>query len=1168
MRLTRGCRILYPLLGGLLAACQRPAPSAPGGPEAGIDPGRAFLKLSEIQPAARLPQGEPLSRGEPVEAAARYLTKAQERFNEQLWSETVSTLEKALQIEPQLVEARLLLARAAMRQGNNNLAESHLREVLRSDPREVAAYQMLGEIAWQEGKTAEAIESLRLALAASEGSPARPERILAQLTLAMALRKEGYLSAAVDALEAYESAAEHPTAEMTACRELAEVMVLYRGKAVGLIGEIQTQLGRHDLAAKAYERAVAQTPDDLPLRVRLAQSLARAGRADAAIDAVRRIIAENPEDPSGLALLQEVCGLVKQPQRFDAELIELARSARGPGLRMQLAELLLSRDKTSAAMEVLQEITSQDPENVKARCLLARLLLRRGAAAQAVDLLARTLAEHPGSYREVEAVLRPSEGRTSPKDWIEAAAARCREAPGDAAGRYLHGYACATAGRADEAVREYKAAATENPKFGPAWAALARILVDQKKWSDAVDAAQAAIKGGIADGDIYSIKGRAHLGLEQHEEGEAALLEAFRQNPKSAEPLFALAEEADRRGEKKRCEQLYKRILDDVDPRHLAARERLIRMYLNSDKLDKAKDYFSDFERFGQTGAAVDRCRAYLDLASSQEPSGATRLEKFRSELTQISKKYPGDAETQIELAMTYFTLSDFAAALAATDAALAIQPSDARARELKATVLAKLLDFEGAAALIRALAVDRPRDLKYQRTLLDLALNQADWSTALDLLEKLAAESDQKDAKEFFTRQWIECLVIGQRFDEAADRAKQWLEDAPADAARRDAYLSALRAAKKYDEAIDAAGKGLADDPTGAELRAQYVSQLLAADRLVEAQQKVLSWLAADSDDIGLNLLLIEVLRRAEDWDGAVELAQAGAELSQHRSRYQTWLAETLYRAKRFDEAVPYYRARVKAQPSREACLALMEVLEAARRWDEAEQFANSVLAPQLARRDAGEEYDRVTVLLMRRRLAHIYQETDRSKAAFAELEEILKMAPHDPGINNDLGYSWADAGMNLDRAEKMVRLAVGEQPRTSAYLDSLGWVYYKQGKIDDALVYLDRALRMAPYEDRLRQGDPGRSREAADPVIHDHYADALYRTGQGDQAAEHWRKARALIDARREEDMTREISRLKGKLDAKLEQWREGRPVDVAPLATIPAGSQPGSVQAHGAR
>ena len=92
------------------------------------------------------------------------------------------------------------------------------------------------------------------------------------------------------------------------------------------------------------------------------------------------------------------------------------------------------------------------------------------------------------------------------------------------------------------------------------------------------------------------------------------------------------------------------------------------------------------------------------------------------------------------------------------------------------------------------------------------------------------------------------------------------------------------------------------------------------------------------------------------------------------------------------------------------------------------------------------------------------------------AELERLLERFPEDPGCNNDLGYLYADQGKNLEKAEAMIRKALVEEADERAYLDSLGWVLFKRGKLKEALEPLEKAAEK--IERRCRPGSiqPGR--------------------------------------------------------------------------------------------
>lgn len=100
-----------------------------------------------------------------------------------------------------------------------------------------------------------------------------------------------------------------------------------------------------------------------------------------------------------------------------------------------------------------------------------------------------------------------------------------------------------------------------------------------------------------------------------------------------------------------------------------------------------------------------------------------------------------------------------------------------------------------------------------------------------------------------------------------------------------------------------------------------------------------------------------------------------------------------------------------------------------------------------------------------------------------------------------NYLGYMWAERGVNLAEAEEYIRRAVDLEPDNPAYLDSLGWVLYQQGRYHEALAPLERAAQLAA-------GEP-------DAAIEEHLGDALQKLGRRSEAIKAWERAAALPGA-----------------------------------------------------
>lgn len=103
------------------------------------------------------------------------------------------------------------------------------------------------------------------------------------------------------------------------------------------------------------------------------------------------------------------------------------------------------------------------------------------------------------------------------------------------------------------------------------------------------------------------------------------------------------------------------------------------------------------------------------------------------------------------------------------------------------------------------------------------------------------------------------------------------------------------------------------------------------------------------------------------------------------------------------------------------------------------------------------------------------------------------LASHPDDHRILNYLAYMWADANMNLAESEAMAERAVELDPENGAYADTLGWVYFRQGRHREALDLIRRADTLLPQ----------------DPTILDHLGDVFAALDNGEEAIRIWRRS-----------------------------------------------------------
>ena len=114
----------------------------------------------------------------------------------------------------------------------------------------------------------------------------------------------------------------------------------------------------------------------------------------------------------------------------------------------------------------------------------------------------------------------------------------------------------------------------------------------------------------------------------------------------------------------------------------------------------------------------------------------------------------------------------------------------------------------------------------------------------------------------------------------------------------------------------------------------------------------------------------------------------------------------------------------------------------------------------------------------------------------AEADFLKALELYPNQPLVLNYLGYSWADQGVNLDDAFRMLQKAVELRPTDGYIVDSLGWAHYRFGRYEEATKDIEKAVQLKP----------------ADPTINDHLGDIYWKTDRKLEAQFQWNHARDL--------------------------------------------------------
>ena len=123
----------------------------------------------------------------------------------------------------------------------------------------------------------------------------------------------------------------------------------------------------------------------------------------------------------------------------------------------------------------------------------------------------------------------------------------------------------------------------------------------------------------------------------------------------------------------------------------------------------------------------------------------------------------------------------------------------------------------------------------------------------------------------------------------------------------------------------------------------------------------------------------------------------------------------------------------------------------------------------------------------------AALCDRNDRPAKAEEILQKAIAIYPDSHEVLNYVAYTWAERGVHLEQALAYVEKALKQQPGNGAYIDTLGWIYYKMGKHRDALEQIRRASEI------LKD----------DPTVIEHLGDILSALGDKSEAVKCWQRS-----------------------------------------------------------
>jgi tetratricopeptide (TPR) repeat protein len=539
----------------------------------------------------------------------------------------------------------------------------------------------------------------------------------------------------------------------------------------------------------------------------------------------------------------------------------------------------------------------------------------------------------------------------------------------------------------------------------------------------------------------------------------------------------------------------------------------------------------------GQAGAAEGDAKYYFLLGRYLE--GAGRVDEAVAAFKKAIALEPASAEPRAELAGLYARQDKAREAVDAAEDALRISPRNQEANRILGIELAALADqrqparpgddvsqyAKRAMAALEIARGDGTGDLNIDLTLSRLYLDADRYADAVPLMRRIVLEQPQ------YSEGWL-LLAEAQEGSGASDAAietlTQLLDQQPQYARGRVQLAETLDRQHKWAEAADAWAAAQALNPRNLDFLTRRATSLMNGGRPAQARDLLAAALKQSPDDPRLAFLFAQAQRDAGDLAGAEATAKALHDAHPDDVRFLYLVSQMMDARGRYQDIVDLLKPEIaKLRPSAAgkapqiAMLLGSEglALQQLHKYDEAiAAFKDAVaLAPGDAVRHvlliqgysaAGRHREAIEAAEKARaqfpgessvlyQLGAALDRAGRREAAEKTFRELIARDPLDAGALNYLGYMLVEhaAPATLDEAVSLIQRALKLDPDNPSFLDSLGWAYVQQGKLDLAEAPLATAAEKMP----------------TNSVIQEHLGDLRQKQNRRADAIAAWQKALA---------------------------------------------------------
>ncbi len=449
---------------------------------------------------------------------------------------------------------------------------------------------------------------------------------------------------------------------------------------------------------------------------------------------------------------------------------------------------------------------------------------------------------------------------------------------------------------------------------------------------------------------------------------------------------------------------------------------KLADLYVRFGELDKAL-------AAGQKAIAEDPSDPYVQLLYAGVLESLNRDSEAEPVYKSLIKGYPSKFDAYILLSNLYAKQRRFDEGVEVLNSLIVRDPGDALGHFYLGRMYEQMERWELAEREYLSVMERDPTLVNGSHDLLRVLLR----AKKTDRVKEMCGRILDKDPNNVLARKVLGHVMLGESNLDEALKHLQVLEGVESDASDTRFKIALIQIEKQnYKEAVRELNLVLAKSPNHFEARYYLASLYAGSGRRKDAVEELLLIEKGNEMFVKGRTFAAFILRQDEDLDRARQVLQEALEVEPENKNLLLYLVVVLRDMQRYRQAEDVLKEALKKHPNDERLLF---------------------------------------------NLGLVLHDRERESEALAVMEQIVTINPKNGDALNYVAYTLGDMNTDLVRAEQLARQALEIRPSDGFYLDTLGWVQFRMGKLAEAEQTLAKAMNLS----------------GEDVVVIEHYLDVL---------------------------------------------------------------------------